>query len=204
LRDDGQLLGLAGLHTRHIGHFLHQVDAAVELAHGALHFGVTLVADHDEFVAFFVQLGHLDMHLGHQRAGGIKNAETASLGFALNGLAHAVRAEHQGGASRHVIERLNENRSARLEVVDHMGVVHDLVAHVNGSTKLFERPFDDVDGAVDPRTKPPGLGQQDFLHGHHQSTPTICTSNRTGWPAKGWLKSNRTAPSARTSRTAPA
>ena len=67
------------------------MDALRELAHGALHFGVTLVADHDEFIALFVQLGHFHMHLGHQRAGGIKYLEAARLCFELHRLGHTMR-----------------------------------------------------------------------------------------------------------------
>ena len=39
--------------------------------------GVALVADHDELVALLGELGHLDMHLGHQRAGGVKDVKAA-------------------------------------------------------------------------------------------------------------------------------
>lgn len=49
-----------------------------------------------------------------------------------------------------------------------------------------------------------GLGQQDFLGRAHHRIPITCTSNVTGWPASGWLKSNSTAPSSRTCCTAPA
>ena len=90
LRDQGQFFGLAGLHARHVGHVFHQVDAAFQLAHGAFHFGVALVADHDELKTLFVQLGHFYVHLGHQRAGGVKNLKAARLRLVLHGFAHAV------------------------------------------------------------------------------------------------------------------
>ncbi len=63
----------------------------------------------------------------------------------------------------------------------------------------------DLDGAVYTRAKASRLGQQNFLGiDHDYSTPMILTSNVTGWPASGWLKSNSTAPSSRTCTTVPA
>ncbi len=74
MRDQSQLFGLSGLYACHIGHIFHQVDAAVvQLAHSALDLRVSLVTDHDEFITFLVQLGHFDMHLADQRAGGIED-----------------------------------------------------------------------------------------------------------------------------------
>ncbi len=58
-------------------------------------------------------------------------------------------------------------------------------------------------GAVDAGAETARLGQQDVVDGH-QSTPISSTSKVTGWPASGWLKSKRTAPSSRTSSTTPA
>ena len=78
------------------------MNAIGQLAHGAFHFGVAFVTNHDELIAFFVQLGYFDMHLGDQGAGRIKNSEAASLRFGLNCFAHTMRTEHQGGTRRHV------------------------------------------------------------------------------------------------------
>ena len=63
---------------------------------------MAFVANHDEFVAFFVELGHFNVHLGDQRASGIKNGEAARFCFCLNGFANAMCAEHQGGAWRYI------------------------------------------------------------------------------------------------------
>ncbi len=176
--------GLRGLHLRHVGHVFHQVDAVVELAHGALHLGVALVADHDEFVALFGELGHLDVHLGHQRAGGVKHMKAALRGLLLHRLAHAVRAEHQRGAGRHVGQVFDEDRALGLEVVDDIGVVHDLVAHVDRAPEFLQCAFDDLDGAIDPRAKAPRLGQND-LHAPARSVVGVSAVNRAlhtlGW-----------------------
>ena len=192
LRNHGQFGGLQRQYIGHIGHVFHQMDAAVELAHGALHLGVALVADHDEFIAFLVQLGHLDMHLGDQRAGGVKNLKATRAGFALHRLAHAMGREHQGSAGWHVVQLLNKNSAARFQVVHHVGVVHDLVAYVDGTAKLGQGPFHNLNCTVHPGAETTRFRQDNFLRRAH-STPINCTSNVTGWPANGWLKSNNTA-----------
>ncbi|MCE3269673.1 MAG: hypothetical protein K0S57_70 [Ramlibacter sp.] len=187
-----QPLGLRGLHPGHVRHVLHQVDAVVQLAHGAFDFRMALVADHDELVAFLGQLGHLDVHLRHQRAGGVEHVEAALPRLCLHRLADAVRGEHQRGPGRHLRQVLDEDGALGLEVVDDEGVVHDLVAHVDRAAELLEGALHDVDGAVHAGAEAARFGQQDLLGGH-QSTPITCTSKVTGWPASGWLKSNSTA-----------
>ena len=121
------------------------------------------MANHDELVAFLVQLGDFHVHLGDQRAGRVKDLEPARTGFPLNGLAHAVGAEHQRRARRHVGQLLDEDRAFLLQVIDHIGVVNDLMAHVNRRAKLGQRPLDDFNGAVHPGAKAAWLGQKDFF-----------------------------------------
>ena len=146
---------------------------------------MALVADHDEVVAFLVQLGHLDVHLGHQRAGRVEHAEAALRRLAPHRLRHAVRAEHQRRADRHFAQVLDEDRTFGLQVVDDIGVVHDLVAHVDRRAEFGQRTLDDLDRAVDAGAEAARLGQHDLLesgvHGagvgrRHHSTPITWTS----------------------------
>ena len=97
-----QFFGLQRLYASHIVQVFHQMDAAVQLAHGAFNLGVAFMPDHDEFIAFLCQFGHFHMHFGHQWAGGIKNAEAALPRFFLHGLANPVRRENQRCARRHI------------------------------------------------------------------------------------------------------
>ena len=104
-------------------------------------------------------------------------------------------AKHQGGASRHIIQVFNEDGTTALEVIHHIGVVHNFVAHIHGFTKFQQRPVDDFYGAVNACTKAPRFGQYDFfkvLHSSFYKIPMTCTSNVTARPASGWLKSNKT------------
>ena len=187
----------------HIGHVFNQIDAIVQLPHGAFNLGVAFVTDHHKLIAFFGQLGHLDVHLGYQRASGIKHLEATRLRFQAHRLAHAMGAEHQRGTRRHIGQVFDEDGTLCLEVVDHIGVVHNFVAHVDGRTKALQGPFDNFNGPVNPGAEAAGFGQQDFFDGHVYSTPKSLTSKRTGCPANGWLKSNRSQ-SGPHSRTRPA
>jgi len=154
------------------------MDAAVELAHRPLHFGVALVADHDEFVTFLVQLGQLHMHLAHQWAGGVKNPESALFGFVLDGTAHPMGAENQCGAGRHIGQLFDEDRTFFLQVIDHIGVVHDLMAHINRAAKFGQGVLHNVDRTVHPGAKAPGFCQKHICR--HHSTPISSTSKVTG------------------------
>jgi hypothetical protein len=101
------------------------------------------------------------MHLGHQRAGGIENVQAACLGLGTHRLRDAVGAENDGGAGGHFGEFLDEDRAFCLEVVDDEGVVDDFVADVDRRAELFQRAFDDGDGAVDAGAEAAGIGEKD-------------------------------------------
>ena len=49
----------------------------------------------------------------------------------------------------HVAQVVGEDRALAPQVLDHVAVVHDLVAHPDGRAVDLERHVDDVDGAVD-------------------------------------------------------
>ena len=157
---------------------------------------MALVADHDELITFLVELGDFHVHLGHQRAGGVENLEATPFCLPLDGFAHAVGREHQSRTCGHIVELFDEDGAAILQVIDHIGVVHDLVPHIDGAAKLGQCPVHDFDGAVHPCAKTPWFRQNDFAGHDTHSTPISCTSKVTGWPASGWLKSNSTACSA--------
>src|SRR6185369_190909 len=178
-----------------------EVDAAIELAHGALDLGVSLVADHDELIALARQLGHLHVDLAHQRAGRIEDREASFRRLLAHRLRHAVGAEDERRARRHLAEVLDEDRAFVLEVVDDVGVVDDLVADVDRRAELVERALDDLDRAIDAGAEAARLGEDDFLQ--HYRTPISFTSNVTARPASGWLKS-KTSASPSMPRTTPA
>ena len=193
LRHHGQQAGLPRIDLPHVICVFHQMDAVGELPHGAFHLGVPFVADHDEFIAFFVQLGDFHMHLGDQRTGGIKDAKTPAHCFVLDFFGNSVGAEDQGCTFWHIVQVFYEDGSTRTQVVDHMGVVHNLVAHINGRTKFGQSVLDDVDSAVNAGTKASRLGQQNFLQISHSQHPYHLDFQTDGLPRQ-WMveiKQNR-------------
>jgi len=87
-----------------------------------------------------------------------------SEGFVAHRPGDPVGAENDRAAGRHLAEFLDEHRALGAQVVADELVVHDLVAHVDRHTELFERAFDDGDGPFDAGTEAAGVGEKD-LHG---------------------------------------
>jgi len=58
-------------------------------------------------------------NLGHQRAGGVEHLQAALLGLAPDRLRHAVGAEYQRAAGRHLVQFLDEHRALCAQVIDH-------------------------------------------------------------------------------------
>ena len=72
----------------------------------------------------------------------------------------AVRGEHHGGALGHLVELLDEDRAARLEVGDDVLVVHDLLADVDRRAVQVERLLDRDHRPVDAGAVAARRGQQ--------------------------------------------
>ena len=68
-------------------------------------------------------------------------------------------AEDHEASGRHLVEVLGEDRTQLAQPFDHVAVVHDLVAYVDGRAVSLERELDDLDRAIDTRTEAPGTGQ---------------------------------------------
>jgi hypothetical protein len=59
------------------------------------------------------------------------------------------------------VEFLDEDGALGLEAIDHVAVVHHFVPHVDRRAELFQRAFDDGDGALDAGAEAAGVGEQD-------------------------------------------
>ena len=103
----------------------------------------------------------LVVDLGDQRAGGVQHRQPRACGILDHRLRHAMGAEHRHRAVGHFVQLLDEARALVLERVDHMAVVHDLVAHIDRLAVFLERPLDDVDRPHDAGAKAARLGKND-------------------------------------------
>src|SRR5690606_10055542 len=196
LRDESQVAGVGHLQPRDVFDGFDQVHAALRLPQRAFDFGMPLVTDHDDFTPGGAHAGDFDVHFGDQRARGVEHLQPARIGFLAHRLGHAVRREHHDGARRRLIELVDEDGSLGAQIFDHIAVVDDFVAYVDGRPVQLERAFDDIDGAVDAGTEAARLRQDDFGVGRgdrlvHSTTPRMWTSTRSAVPASGWLKSNK-------------
>jgi hypothetical protein len=116
---------------------------------------------------------HLHVHLGHQRTGGVEHLEPAPRRFLAHRLRHAVGAEDQRGAIGHLGQILDEDRPGSAQAIDHVTVVHDLVAHVDRRAEGFQRALDDGDGAIHAGAEAARIGKQD-VHDAIIARPCAC------------------------------
>jgi hypothetical protein len=64
-----------------------------------------------------------------------------------------VRREHDRSVVRDFIELIDENRAEPAQPLDDKAVVDDLMANKDRRSEPLEREFDNLDRAVDARTK---------------------------------------------------
>ena len=138
------------------------MHALARLTHRAFDFRMSLVADHHDVEALLTHLRDFHVHLGHERAGCVEHAQAARLGFAAHRLRDAVRAENQRAAFGHVRQFFDEDRAFLAQIRDDIGVMDDLVTHVDGRAEQLDRALDDFDRAIDARAEPARLREQDF------------------------------------------
>ena len=86
------------------------------------------------------------------------------------------------GARRHILQGLDETRALRLERFDHVAIVNDLMAHVDGRAMLGQRPLDNIDRPNNAGAKPARLSKND-LH-----SPAFSQKPRWGSPDDGLIQ----------------
>src|SRR5687767_11989334 len=140
------------------------MHTAVHATHGAFDLGVAGMADQDDFRAPLMVAHDFHVHFGDERASGVEDAKTSALRFLLYPTRDAVRAEDDGRALRDLIQLVDEYRAFGAQIFHDKSIMHDLVAHIDRRPEKLERTLNDLDGAVDTRAKPSGIGKKN-LHG---------------------------------------
>jgi hypothetical protein len=143
----------------------------VETPHGALHLRMAGVADQHHVTGVARITRHFQMHLGDQRTGGIEHGEPAPLCLHLHGIGHAMRGEDHRGPVGHLVQFLDKTRAQRAQALDHVAVVHHLVANVDGCPEQLDGALDDVDGAIHAGAEAARIGQQDLHALAHCTRP---------------------------------
>jgi hypothetical protein len=113
------------------------------------------VTDQHHGVASGGEPTRLGVHLGDQRARRVDRLQTPAGGLRPHRRGHAVGGEHHGRAIGYGVQLVDEHRSARLQISNHMSVVHDLLAHIDRAAPRLEQLLDNRDGAFHPGAKRP-------------------------------------------------
>ena len=133
-----------------LGDVLHEHGRVGRLAHRADDLLVPGVADQHDRVARLRVAPRLDVDLRDERARRVDHVVTEPGRVRMDAGGDAVRRVDDRRAVGHLGLLLDEDRTTRLEVADHVDVVDDLLAHVDGCAVVLERPLDRLDGALDP------------------------------------------------------
>ena len=133
-------------------------------AHRALDLGVAGMADQDDLAALIGVALALDMHLRDERAGGVDHGQPALAGSPLDLARHPMRAEDRHRPRWHLVDLIDEHGALCVQPLDHMAVMDDLVAHIDGRPVFLQGALDNLDRSFDPRAEAAGLGQHDSHH----------------------------------------
>jgi exodeoxyribonuclease VII large subunit len=125
------------------------MDPGRRLTGGADDLLVTLVTDQQDVDVLAREAAGLGVHLGNERAGGIDGSKVAASRLLVHDRRDAMGGEHDDRAFRHLVGLLDEDRPPGLEPGDHVGVVDDLLADVDGCAVPLERDLHGLHGAVD-------------------------------------------------------
>jgi hypothetical protein len=109
------------------------------------------------------ELQRLEMHLSDQRASRVDHFQRAVLRFLAHRGRHAVGAEHQHRAVRHVLDGLHKNRPAAAQLLHHVGVMHDFVMDVDRGAVRFQRQLHDIHRSHHSRAEAPRPYPQQYL-----------------------------------------
>ncbi len=134
----------------------------LDLAARAFDLGMAGMADQHHIIALFGVTAALDMHLDHQRAGRVDHVELTIGGHGFNMARNAMGAEHGDRAFGNFVHLGHEHGTARPELLHHMGVVHDLVPHVDRCTMDLQRPLDNLDSADHASAEAARIGHQNL------------------------------------------
>ena len=127
------LLGIGHLERLDLVGGFDQDDAVRRLAGRPFDLLVAIVADHHDRVALGREAAGGDVDLGHQWAGGVDRAQVAGGGVLVDRRGDSMGGEDDHLPLRHLGLLLDEDRAALGQLLDHVLVVDDLLAHVDGA-----------------------------------------------------------------------
>ena len=127
------------------------------------------MADHHHLQTGLKMPFRLDMDFADQGAGGIHKHHFATGGLGWHRFGHTVGRKDHRATFWHIIEVFDKNRAQGAQPIDHIFVMHNLVAHIDRCPPFRDRHFHDLDRPVHTCAKPARGGKvqgQGRLGGH--------------------------------------
>ena len=118
------------------------------------------VADERDEVSAVGVPARLGVHLRHERADRVDDAEAAALAVLADGRRDAVRRQDADLSGWDLVLRVDEDGAHPLEPPDDVVVVDDLVPDVDRWAMLGQEALDDLDRTVDARAEGPRSSEQ--------------------------------------------
>jgi hypothetical protein len=164
LRDVGDPRSGRELERLGLGDVLDEHGRVGCLAHRADDLLVAGVADQDDRVARRRVPARLDVHLRHERAGGVDHVVREPRRVCVHGRRHPVRGVDDRRSLRRLGLLVDEDGSAGLEVADDVDVVDDLLADVDRRPVVLQGELDGLDGTFHAGAVPARRGEKEALH----------------------------------------
>ena len=163
LGEPRQFVGVVDLDGAGLLGGLHQDHVVGGLAHGALDLFMARMADEQDLHVAANETFGFGVHLGHQRARGVDGEEVPLGGLGVDRGGDAVCGEHGVGTFGNLVEFFDEDGAALFERLDHVFVVHDLLADVHRCAVPLEGLLDRHHGSIDTRAVSAGRRHDDAL-----------------------------------------
>ena len=106
------------------------------------------MADEENVAARCGVTADLAVHLQDQRTGGVDGVQRPPPRLAMDGLGDAVGGENHWAVRLDRVKLVDKDRAHGGKAFDHMGVVNNLVAHINRRAVQGEGLLDGADGAL--------------------------------------------------------
>ena len=117
------------------------------------------MANHDHLVTVGTQLADLNMNLGHQRAGCVKDLQLPLLGVLTHLHRDPMGTHDHAGAQRHLVQIFHKDCALVAQIIHDMVVVNDFMPNVDGRTELFKGTLHNFNGTLHACAKSPRFCQ---------------------------------------------
>ena len=122
------------------------------------------MSDEDDAVALRGEATCFGVHFLDEWTGCVDRPQGSRVGPGVDARGDAVCSEYKNGSFGHVLFGVDKDGSTFLELTDDVGVVDDVMAHVDRRPVHAQRAFDGLDGAYYARAKTARRGHDQFFH----------------------------------------